>query len=335
MNAPLRALTDALRASVRPGDDQWPAVLRLAAAHDLLPSLWRVARDGDWFPALPVDALAAVERRFDAGVTQPQLELQRAYEDNAVRLRDLLDQGERLLEAIPDAVPLKGWHAVRAGWYADPNVRVMRDLDLLITDVSAATAAVAALGYEPIDEPLDDYADHQLPAVARSGRVGSVELHTALVVSRWRDVLPAAMVGRQLSTTHAVVHLIAHAQLHDEAFLLKHRPLRALHETAVVAVRDDIDWSEVRARFDAVGGGRALDAHLYLARDLFGADVPVTTARLHARLCDLELTSERAATLYRKVVFVPRALSATRMHKLYGAGNVWRLRVRHLARHKS
>jgi hypothetical protein len=152
-----------------------------------------------------------------------------------------------------------------------------------------------------------------------------------LVVSRWRDVLPAEDVRPQMTTTQAVVHLIAHAQLHDEAYLLKHRPLRALHETAVVASRSDIDWTEIRSRFESVGAGRALDGHLFMARELFGADVPATrSGRGHSRLCDLELASPPAAVLYRKAVFLPRALSTGRMHNLYGPGNPWRLRLHHV-----
>ena len=192
---------------------------------------------------LPAPALAAVEAKFAAGRTQPALELQRAYDDNADRLADLLDQGERLLAALGDAavpaVPLKGWVSVRDGWYPDRDVRVMRDLDVLVPIDRAADAvrAVEMLGYELIEEPLDDYADHQLPAMAMPGRLGSLELHTALVVSRWQAVLPASAVlaAGRMTTTHAVVHAIAHAQLHDEAFLLRHRPLRALHETAVLS----------------------------------------------------------------------------------------------------
>jgi hypothetical protein len=321
-------------------------VLDLAAAHDLLPTLWRAGVDRGWFTSLPAPALAAVEARFAPGRTQPALELQRAYVDNVDRLDDLLEQGERLLRALGDdavpAVPLKGWHSIREGWYSDPAVRVMRDIDVLIPIDRAADAVRVAerLGYEPIDDPLDDYADHQLPAMASPGRLGSLELHTALVVSRWRDVLPAQAVltTALMTTTQALVHAIAHAQLHDEAFLLRHRPLRALHETAVLSRSpraSEIEWSEVRRCFDRVGAAHALDAHLQLARELFGADVPPPRSRwrsrLHARLCDVELVSPRGARAYRAAVFAPRALSRPRMQKLYGPGNVWRSRLRHIA----
>jgi hypothetical protein len=328
-----------------PAEAEWLGVINLAADHDLLPTFWRAGVDRGWFAPLPSPALAAVEARFAPGRTQPALELQRAYDDNAHRLDDLLDQGERLLAALGRdgvaAVPLKGWLSVRERWYPDPAVRVMRDLDVLIPVDRAADAsrAAAKLGYEPIEEALDDYADHQLPAMAIPGRLGSLELHTALVVSRWANVLPASDViaADRMTTTQAVVHAIAHAQLHDEAFLLRHRPLRALHETAVLSRSprgSEIDWDEARRAFDRVDAAPALDAHLHLARELFGADVPLPRsrwrARLHERLCNLELTTERGARAYRAAVFTPRALGRTRMQKLYGPGNIWRARLRHL-----
>ena len=286
-----------------------------------------------------------VEAHLEPGQTHAPLRLQHAYEENGARLADLLEQGDALLDALHEAgvaaVPLKGWHVLRNGWYPDPDVRTMRDLDVLVAESRADDARIVALtlGYQLIDEPLDDYADHQLPAMARPGRLGSLELHTALFVSRWRPVLPADEVlgAGGLTSTRAVVHAVAHAQLHDEAFLLRHRPLRALHETAVLSRSPrggEVDWAEVRRRFDSVGAAPALDAHLQLARHLFGADVPpprsARRAALHERLCDLELTSERGTKVYRAAVFAPRALSRSRMRKLYGDGNAWRHRVRHV-----
>jgi hypothetical protein len=301
--------------------------------------------DRGWFTPLPAPALAAVEATFPPGRTQPALELQRAYIDNTDRVEDLLDQGERLLAALGDvsvpAIPLKGWHSIREGWYPDPAVRVMRDLDVLVPIDRAADGVRVAewLGYEPIEEPLDDYADHQLPAMALPNRLGSLELHTALVVSRWSEVLPAheVIAADRMTTTQALVHAIAHAQLHDEAFLLRHRPLRVLHETAVLSRSprgSEVDWKEARHCFERADAGHVLDAHLHLARELFGADVPPprssSRAWVHDRLCDLELMSERGTRAYRAAVFAPRALGRTRMQKLYGPGNVWRSRLRHL-----
>jgi Uncharacterised nucleotidyltransferase len=324
-----------------------PGALHLAAAHDLLPALWRAEVERGTWTELPPEALEVVRARFRGGTTQPALLAQQAHEANRARVADLVDQGDLVLAALAqagvEAVPLKGLHALRAGWWADPASRVMRDLDILVDDAQAAAAEAVLLGsgYVPLASGHDDYGDHERPALHRPGRDGSVELHTALVVSRWRAVLPASEVlsaGPPLSSTDAVIHSIAHAQLHDEAHLLARMPWRALHELAVVAGGHrgpEIDWDRVRRQFTAVGAAAALDAHLWLAIDLFDAAVPrparTWRPRLHQQWSEALLAHPAWAPTYESAVFAPRALSAPRMHQLHGEGPLWALRGRHVA----
>ena len=329
-------------------DTGWEGVLALAASHDLLPALWSAGRARGWWAPLPSDALRQVTDHFSGGRTQPPLLLQQAYEANRVRVADLTGQADAIVDHLEAAgivpVPLKGLHALRAGWWTDPADRVMRDLDVLVAedDAERAVGGLAGLGYVPLATGHTPEADHELPAVHLPGHAGSVELHTALAVRRWRAVLPAADVlaaGPPMSTTHAVIHSIAHAQLHDEAHLLGRIPLRALHELSVVTAGqrgEDVDWPGVRAAFRRVAAEPALDAHLHLARSLFGAAVPPPVGRMraavHTRLCRTLLGRPSVASTYEKAAFLPRALSAERMRALYGPGRPWVWRLRHVAR---
>jgi hypothetical protein len=319
-------------------------VLRLADAHGLLPSLWGAALQRGWFATLPIDALGAVAGRFSPGTTQPALLLQQAYHANSVRVTDLLEQGTQVLGAFAasglTAVPLKGWHALLAGWWPDPARRTMLDLDVLVAEADATRAAhvLAGLGYVAMAGGHDPYADHELPPVHLPGRAGSVEIHTALTVRRWRGVLPAEPVvaaGAPMTMTDAATHLIAHAQLQDEAHLLRRLPLRSLHELAVVS-GPDVDWDLVRRRFSAVGAEAALDGHLHLTGVLFGGNVPPPRRRVralaHERLCRALLERPSVAVNFERVVYAPRALRSERMHELHGPGPVTALRAVHLAR---
>jgi len=340
-------------ASMGGGGGHWggpagPGALALADRHDLLPALWRAEVDAGCWAPLPPEALAVVTAHFQPGSTQPPLLCQQAYEANRPRVQDLMAQGEAVLGALGRAgivaVALKGLHALRDGWWPDPVARVMRDLDVLVApaDARAAQAVLGDLGYRSLPSGHDAYADHELPAVHLPDRSGSVELHTALVVSRWRGVLPAQDVlaaGSPMSTTDAVVHSIAHAQLHDEAHLLGRLALRSAHELAVLAAgprADQIDWDRVRARFATVRASGALDAHLHLARAAFGAAVPEPSGRLPAvgRLAVGRwlLARPRWAVRYEQAAFAPRALSAERMRARYGPGWVWRSRALHVSR---
>jgi hypothetical protein len=341
------ALRPTLQGGARPPDDQWDGALRLAAGHDLLPALWSAGRERGWWTALPTDALAQVVAHFAPGSTHPPLVLQQAYDANRLRESDLSDQGSVILEYLASAgivaVPLKGLHALMAGWWPDPADRVMRDLDILVSkdDAGPASQCLASLGYLPFATGHTAAADHELPAVALPGRAGSVELHTALVVSRWSAVLSGAEIldgGPLMSSTDAVIHSIAHAQLHDEAHLLARIPLRALHELMILAAGprgDEIDWTRVRTSFRRVSAEAALDAHLRQARSLFGASVPPPVGRLrpsaHDRLCRTLVSRPPLASIYERTAFLPRGLSTERMHELHGPGSPWISRVRHAA----
>jgi hypothetical protein len=347
----LGVVSTALRSTpgraARPPDDRWEGALRLAAAHDLLPALWSAGRERGWWAALPADALTQVVAHFASGSTHSPLVLQQAYDANRLRVADLSDQGRLILEHLASAgivaVPLKGLHALMAGWWPDPADRVMRDLDILVSkdDAGSASRCLAELGYRPFATGHTAAADHELPAVALPGRAGSIELHTALVVSRWSAVLPGAEIidrGPLMSSTDAVIHSIAHAQLHDEAHLLARIPLRALHELMILAAGprgDEIDWARVRTSFRRVSAEAALDAHLCQARSLFGASVPPPVGRLrpvaHDRLGRTLAGYPPLASIYERTVFLPRGLSTERMHELHGPGSPWISRLRHAA----
>jgi hypothetical protein len=328
-----------------PSEAEWPALIELAARHRLLPALWSASRDRGLLNPLAPEARVAIEARLEHGMTHPTLLLQSAYDENRSHLGELLAAwatiSAELARAGIVAVPLKGLHANLEGWWRDPAARAMVDLDLLVPSAQAAAAdeLLHRIGF--VATEVNDWADHHLPQLWLDGTSVCVELHTALTAARWQDVLPAADVLRggrtRMSTTHAVTHTIAHAQLRHEAYRLGVLPFVSLLDTAAVAGgkrRDEIDWDEVRLRFSRVGADRALDGHLELARSLLGAAVPAPRARrrarMHAAVCrhDAELailTRLRACRVYGS-----RAFAAERMRRLYGPGNLWAHRWRHI-----
>jgi hypothetical protein len=328
-------------------ESSWAGVLALADSHQLLPALWIAAVRRGWFTPLPAGALDSVVTRFPAGTTQPALLLQQAHAANALRVGDLMAQGATVLAALDQAavaaVPLKGWHGLLAVWWPDPAARVMRDLDVLVGEDDAPRAArvLGDLGYVAMDGDHDPHADHELAPVHLLGRPGAIEIHTAVLVRRWRAVLPAGPVlaaGRPMDATDSVTHLIAHAQLQDEAHLLGRLPLRSLHELAVISqgpLGPMIAWDVIRRRFAGAGAEGALDSHLHLARVLFDADVPrprrAGRALGHEWLCRAMLKPPQPAQYIERALFLPRALSAERMHQLHGPGPLWALRLRHVA----
>jgi hypothetical protein len=360
----LDRLTAALRGErgvlpdVSDGPDAWSDLLALAAAHELLPALWvRQHEAGEL--TMPAALAATLEREAPAGRAVPEAVVRRAYDRQAARAQRMLEHGvdvlERFAAADIRAVPLKGLHALLAGWWRDPAMRTMADLDVLVdaADSSRAYALLLAAGYEEHAEPIGEHADHHLPMLC-DGDV-TVELHVEPLVSRWRGLMPAEkMLSRasSSSTAHGVllladdtdtfVHLVAHAQLQEETYTLLGLPLRALFETAQVA-DVDIRWSEAHDRFARAGVGHVLDAHLDATRRWFGASTlpgpsasGARRAALHTRLVELAVAEPRAVDAWTYAVRVPRSFTASRMHAEFGPGEggawLWRARARHAAR---
>lgn len=341
--------------------DEVPALLATADRHNLVPALWSALLAHRSVDPVPLSLRRFVEDRA-LGSGTSMLAAAAAHAANAERVEDLVDQASTLLAALTGAgvraAPLKGVDAVLSGRYADPAARTMTDIDILVdpSQAGAAETLIADLGYRPVEGPTTaadgqtEEGHHQLPAVALAGRLGSVELHTALATPRWRSTLDATEAlsratttsdgtGVTLARTDSAAHLVLHAQLHDEAYLLRRLPLRALHETALLIAGDEpVDWGAVDRCFARVGRRRALRSHLHLAAKLFDVPSPLgagpaTVARSRV-VTELDERPE-ARELVGQVAYLPRALSGERMRQLYGAGDsrsAWRARVTHLAR---
>ena len=227
-----------------PGDaGGWGAFLDLAAEHALLPAVYVALRPSGRVD-VPAPVARALELAVPAGRAVPEVVLRRAYDHNVARVARLFDAGVELLHAFAAekvrAVPLKGLHSLLAGTWPDPAARTMVDLDVLVEAGRAeqAYARLLGAGYEEHPDPIGEHADHHLPMLRRDDV--TMELHTELLVSRWRalapahDVLERAMFrptpGGTLLLADDVdsfVHLVAHAQLQEETYTLLGLPLRA------------------------------------------------------------------------------------------------------------
>jgi hypothetical protein len=322
-----------------PGADPavgWPALLDCAAAHQLLPALWSALRRAGVQP-LP----AALRQRASAS---PLALLEDTYWANWHRVDDLAAQGREVLVALSSAgipaMPIKGLHALLAGWWPDPAARVMVDIDVLVpeTHIDAADAVVHRLGYRDLGtiDP-EGIAAHQRPALGRPGRMGSLELHTAPLVLRHAARLPVSELftgadeidvdGCRVTipnTTHALVLAIAHAQLQDDDARLLRLPLRALTDVATLVASGKtsaVDWDDVHAHFAGFHTAVALGGFVVALDELFGVSLPVARRGGREWLMAAWWATDhrRVAQPYRELVTLPRALSAARMERLHGA----------------
>ncbi len=354
MTAP-SAVVDELAAYLRRGSGAvgdprvgWPALLDLAAAHRLLPALWA---------ALTARGVRPLPEPMRAG-RSPLAVLARAYEDNAARTRSSRAQLVRVLDARDaadaDPVPIKGGHWLLAGWIHDPAARVMVDLDVLVSPARAGDAvrALEAYRYEALAFDPVEGGDHQLAPMVAPGRPGAVELHVAPVIGFHRrlltadelraraDVLTVDSVERAVPhATDALIVLLGHAQLQEEAAMLLHLPLRALHDVTNLRpeVLARVDWDAVAGHFRQARASVALAGFSVAAAELMAVALPVTTRGGAAwyRAARWAVDHPAAAHRYREAVLLPRALRPARMQRLYGVDAglpLARARLHHVTR---
>jgi hypothetical protein len=314
----------------------WPALLGAAAEHRLQPALWSAFRRR---------GVVSVPLEIDPARRSPLAVLEQAYVENEARVADLRAHALLVLDALEaagiDAVPIKGAHWLLAGWLPDPAARVTVDVDVLVPAALAADAraVLRSVGYaETPVSPDRDLATHELPAVVLPSRRASVELHVAPLGGGHASILAADEVREGAADTtvggrrrrlpapdHAVVLLIAHAQLQDGGARLLHLPLRALLDLQALAAapRVVVDWDAVVARFELGGreGATGLAGFLAAARRLPGiGSLPPAGAAGEAWLGAVgwALDHPAAARRYREAVSLPRALRPARMAALYG-----------------
>jgi hypothetical protein len=174
-----------------------------------------------------------------------------------------------------------------------------------------------------------------------------VELHTGLQPREAPAVLDAPAIlarararedgpGLRLSRTDAATHLIAHAQPHSSTRRVV-LDLRALHQTALMARRaPDVDWAEVRARFERAGCVRRFDAHVALAGELFATSFPVRLAAAGRRAARIELVlaDHPLLAIADRPGHRVAVLRRERMERYFGTplpgAEVWRARGRYL-----
>ncbi len=194
-------------------------------------------------------------------------------------------------------VLLKGAAALAQGLYPSRDLRLMTDIDVLITDTkrTESSNALVMLGYreynykEPrpiVRDGLDVEPETPFPSYHGAPLVHAhtgirVELHRALSVPQFAALLPAqdalrraapisasGMTFSVLAPTDRIVHHVLHAQLHHQGAQSAIVGLRQLVDLAILvdAFGSDIDWTDAGFRFASNGYADVLADYLaYLA----------------------------------------------------------------------
>ena len=335
--------SNTLRAEIISGRPPWESVVSLANNHLLTPALWVALNEKGLADDLPEDLYHYLQELH-------QLSCER---NRHLRLQ-LLEAVRQLNTAGIVPVLLKGAKHLVTAIYRDPGVRIMSDIDLLVSraDITPAHNALQQLGYQPIEDVHGDYHDehHHCAPLFRDSDYGALEIHRSLAESPFDIILPTEMALTELeplevegvhmtalSTTHRILHNIIHSQLIDHHHGNGIIPLRSLHEMATEhsAANVNVDWLTIKGQMEQHKRGRVLHAYLFMAHKLFDMPFPVETrptlaSRLYYRRCRAQLSWRRAQLWGMRL----GRYSPDRMNERYGCGSGWlavnRSRIRKL-----
>jgi hypothetical protein len=279
----------ALLSDIESGRCEWQLVIAMANAELVTPALWVALRDRLLASCLPLD------------VHEYLVEIHRLNKIRNVELKAQTTEAVKQLNAIGiEPLLLKGAVALFAGPFADPGLRVLMDVDILVPKSAARDCwdMLQQIGYRPnrgrqtllgTGEGRVDYNRHQhFQPLYRTGDYGTVEIHRTAVPKSSSSLLPDDLIWRNAerireggatmyipAPTKRVLHNLVHAAVVDEAYVRGKVPLRPLHELAQMQIRygDLIEWKSIRDQFCNVKQLNAFRSMLYLGRKFLAIPV--------------------------------------------------------------
>lgn len=263
---PLRALTDCLRGEPAAVAD-WGPVLALANRTWLTPALYCALAGSGRLDDLPAEARGYLDF------------IHARNRERNLRLRDQLLEAVAALNRVEiDPTLLKGAIGLFTASDAGIGRRMMSDIDLGVQacELAAATACLAALGYEDLASARgmarpEDAAMLELRPHAPFSPAGARLPH------RHHPALVACGPARAWvpSPTSRALHWIRHDMIKEGDYWRGRIDLRHLHDLAQLAgTGEGIDWSTLRAIMSDKFERNALETQLLMLQHLFGSEVP-------------------------------------------------------------
>lgn len=252
----------------------WTYIGEKSQVHHVFPLLYNTLKRFDqWTPSKVLSGLRSAT--LQNGVR------------NVLAREELLRILRRLQEHGIPAMPLKG-PMLAESVYGHLSLRVFGDLDILVSpdQILKAKAALMSLGYQPLlslshaEERLYLRADceYHLSRLAPGGGFSVVELHWNLLTPSFAVPLDAGLLWR--SASEVIVEGVRYARMSPENQFLavclhawKHfwRPLQCVCDLNEFLGRaqDRLDWSEIRARTQALRIEKIIATSLEVVRILF------------------------------------------------------------------
>jgi len=235
---------------------------------------------------------------------------------NTLLLRDAAHAIGALQAAGVSVMVLKGLHlAVQV--YAEPGIRTMSDIDIMVPERDLATAerVLVGQGFGPLPRPdLEEFCrrSNHLARLSRPKSV-PVEVHWTIerptspftidVEALWRRSQPIALGGREvlaLSPEDLLLHLCLHTSYHHRFDRMALKGLVDI-DMVIAAFEGRLDWRRVARIARDWGAGSYVYSTLRLVTMIL--ETPVPKAALAA--LDRKMEDEAIIELARQFVLTP------------------------------
>jgi Uncharacterised nucleotidyltransferase len=256
---------------------RWERIINVSSQHFVTPALAWCLKER---PGVPPD----ISAYFNAALML-----------NARRNELLLAALARVATALnardTEPILLKGAARLVDGCYPEPSLRFLGDLDVLVpaAKIAGAAATLKDIGFEmKADDPIGP-SHHHLPMLRERDSGVGIELHKRLADRQFEEIVPTAWFlehtvplrfrgarVRLADATRAVAHNIVHDQLVHSQHQRKSVELRQLLDFSLIRARYDakIDWSAIDHQFCDAGMGQVLSTYVDFARVLFAQRAP-------------------------------------------------------------
>jgi hypothetical protein len=277
----------------------WGALVKRASGHLVTPSLYCMCRNKGLLPRLPEDLQDYLE-----SIYLLNLERNQALREQAIEVVGLLNQ------VGIEPILLKGIASLLTDLYPDFGMRVLGDIDILVSpeSLSKAEAILRANGYtcayESSQLPKGFYLHHHINPLRKKDRPTTIELHRKLTSfsphgellnskDHWQSAQALTVENARclvLSPEGCVLHNFYHTQIQDQNFFYGRIQLRQLLEGLWlnqrydaqinwVSLLDDINKHHLLTPFRAY----LLNAQIYFKQSLDESFSPTFAANLQIK----------------------------------------------------
>jgi Uncharacterised nucleotidyltransferase len=210
-----------------------------------------------------------------------------------VILLEALSRIVAVLNAIDiEPVLMKGCARLVEGDYPRPNMRFLRDLDILVPTNRATDAYAALVANGFYEKPGEAYAPdhHHLHMLIENNTGAGVEIHREVSPGFCPQVLLTSwfcersrpfrlhdnLHVRLPDQTRTAGHNVVHDQFHHYGYQNCTIELRQLLDLALIRKRHEaaIDWAELDHLFCRMGLGEVLATYLQFCEELLGQKAP-------------------------------------------------------------